>query len=296
MEQFYNDYLEAKSTCEETAQLQKKVESSQIECQRLKAEDDELVELELEINESETTFAGSDSIDVDGQLNNLKTIVQQSAIANDFVNAAETTCNEIGSLTEKLTTEVDQIRTDIKDKTQFELEDLVQNDEMENALQIIKKCSDSLKGAEMDRMMLKHRVMMLKRFITAMRESRSKIRGAVAYYAKNPERLEKQERKIQHEVAVLKEQQQMKTKNIIDNIKNDANTDFSDTILKIFAGQLENEVTLLQNSSTELDYFKKLQGKAQYKGYQSVSESYFLFRRRSSNVFRFGDECLGEFR
>ena len=264
MEKFYNDYLEAKSTFEETFQLQKKVESSQIECQRLKSEDEELVELELEINESETTFAGSDSIDVDVQLNNLKNIVQQSAIANDFVNAAETTCNEIGSLTEKLTTEVNQIRTDIKDKAQFQLEDLVQNDEMENALQIIKKCSDSLKGAEMDRMMLKHRIMMLKRFITAMSESRSKIRGAVAYYAKNPERLEKQERKIQHEVAVLKEQQQMKTKNIIDNIKNDDNTEFSDTILKIFAEQLENEVTLLQNSSTELDYFKKLQGKAQF--------------------------------
>ena len=119
MEKFYNDYLEAKSTFEETFQLQKKVESSQIECQRLKSEDDELVELELEINESETTFACSDSMDVDVQLNNLKNIVQQSAIANDFVNAAETTCNEIGSLTEKLTTEVNQIRTDIKDKTQF---------------------------------------------------------------------------------------------------------------------------------------------------------------------------------
>ena len=48
------------------------------------------------------------------------------------------------------------------------------------------------------------------------------------------------------------------------NIKNDDNTEFSDTILKIFAEQLENEVTLLQNSSTELDYFKKLQGKAQF--------------------------------
>ena len=263
MERFYNGYIEAKSIVEETVQLQKKVESSQIESDRLEAEDEELTELELEINESETTFAGSDSIDVEGQMNNLKNIAQ-SAIANDYVNVADTTCNEIGSLTEKLTTEVDQIRTDIMGKSLIQLEDLVQNDEMENALQIIKKSSDSLKVAELDRMMLKHRVIMLKRFITAMRESRTKIKGAVAYYAKNPERLEKQERKIQHEVAVLKEQKELKTKNIIENVKNDANTEFSNTILKIFAGQLENEITLLQTSSNELDYFKKLQGKAHY--------------------------------
>ena len=274
MERFYNGYLEAKSIVEETFQLQKKVESSQIESDRQEAEDEDLTELELEINESETTFAGSDSIDVDDQMNNLKNIAQ-SAIANDYVNVADTTCNEIGSLTEKLTTEVDRIRADIMGKSQFQLENLVQNDEMENALRIIKKSSDSLKVAELDRMMLKHRVIILKRFITAMRESRTKIKAAVAYYARNPERLEKQEQKIQHEVAVLKEQKELKTKNIIENVKKDANTEFSDTILKIFAGQLENEITLLQTSSNELDYFKKLQGKAHYKCNQSVSSVLF---------------------
>ena len=100
MEQFYNVYLAAKSASEETVQLQKKVESRQVEDERLEAEDEVLTELGLEINESETTFAGSDnSMDVNGQINNLKKIVQQSAIGqnDDFVNAAESTCNEIRS-------------------------------------------------------------------------------------------------------------------------------------------------------------------------------------------------------
>ena len=166
----------------------------------------------------------------------------------------------IRSLTEKLTTELGQIRTDLKDKKQFEIKDLVQNDEMENGLQIIKKCSDSLKSAELEKRMIKEKVEMLKRFIAAIRKSRSKIKGAIEYYDKNPERLERQERTLHHDVAVLREQHQMKIKNTIANVKNADNPEFSDTILRIFAGQLENEVTLVQNCSTELDYFKKLQG------------------------------------
>lgn len=262
LEQFYNVYLAVKSASEETVHMQKKVESRQVEDERLEAEEEVLTELGLEINESETTFAGSDnSMDVNGQINNLKKIVQQSAIGqnDDFVNAAESTCNEIRSLTEKLTTELGQIRTDLKDKKQFEIKDLVQNDEMENGLQIIKKCCDSLKSVELEKRMIKEKVVILKRFIAAIRKSRSKIKGAIEYYGKNPERLERQERTLHHDVAVLREQHQMKIKNTIANVKNADNPEFSDTILRIFAGQLENEVTLVQNCSTELDYFKKLQ-------------------------------------
>ena len=239
---------------------------SQDELDKLKSEADELTTLELEVDECETTFGsvrGSDSIDIDSQRNNLIKIVKQSAIDqnDDFVKEAENTCTSIGTLTEHLTTDVDQMRLDIIEKKPFQLEDFTQNDELENALQIIKTCSDSLKSADYNRKMLKHRIISLKRFITSMRESRTKIKGAVAYYACKPDQLQKQVNKSQHEVQILREHQKMKLENLTEELKKIPNTDLTDTILNLFISQLENEISLLVNFSNELDYFKKLQGK-----------------------------------
>jgi len=263
-ERFYNAYVEAKSIDEETNLLKKKVQMSQDELDKLKSEADELTTLELEVDECETTFGsvrGSDSIDIDSQRNNLMKIVKQSAIDqnDDFVKEAENTCTSIGTLTEHLTTDVDQMRLDIIEKKPFQLEDFTQNDELENALQIIKKCSDSLKSADYNRKMLKHRIMSLKSFITSMRESRTKIKGAVAYYACKPDQLQKQVNKSQHEVQILREHQKMKLENLTEELKKIPNTDLTDTILNLFISQLENEISLLVNFSNELDYFKKLQ-------------------------------------
>ena len=55
--------------------------------------------------------------------------------------------------------------------------------------------------------------------------------------------------------------QKMKLENLVDVLKRAQNTDLTDTILKLFTTQLENEINLLENFSNELDYFKKLQGK-----------------------------------
>jgi len=264
LERFHRAYLDCKAIDVDTIQLQQEVESKQVELERLKSKNDELTTLELDINESENTFccsSGLESLDVDSQRNNLKLVIKQSAIdqkipKDDFVNEAETNCNEIGSLTEHMLNEVNQARLDIENKSPFHLENFAQNDEI--ALQITKKCSDSLKIADFNRKMLKHRVAMLERFISSLWESRSQIKGAVAYYSTNPERLKNQVRKCRYEVTVLREQHQMKIENLIDVLKKADNTEFTDTILKIFARQLENEITLLENFSTELDYFQKL--------------------------------------
>ena len=266
LERFHNAYVEAKSIAEETQILKKKEEVLKFELDMLKSEADELTTIELQVDESETTFGSfhvSDSIDVDSQRRNLKNIVKQSAIDqnDDFIKEAENTRTNVGGLTVDLTTDADKILLDLLEKKTFQLEDFAQNDELENALQMIKKCSDSIKSTDYNKTMLKHRVIMLKKFIISMRESRTKIKGAVAYYASKPEQLRKQVTKSQHDVQVLREHQKMKLENLVDVLKKAQNTDLTDTILKLFTIQLENEINLLENFSNELDYFKKLQGK-----------------------------------
>ena len=266
LERFHNAYVEAKSIAEETQMLKKKEKVLKVELDMLKSEADELTTIELGVNESETTFGSfhvSDTIDVDSQRRNLKNIVKQSAIDqnDDFIKEAENTCTNVEGLTVDLTTDADKILLDFLEKKTFQLEDFAQNDELENALQMIKKCSDSIKSTDYNKTMLKYRVIMLKKFIISMRESRTKIKGAVAYYASKPEQLRKQVSKSQHDVQVLREHQKMKLENLVDVLKRAQNTDLTDTILKLFTTQLENEINLLENFSNELDYFKKLQGK-----------------------------------